>query len=354
MVFDFGRVADRFRALTAHTAGSRVRLLHTVKASSRPEVLRAAGAAGLGFDVTNLNEYATLREAVSDPGFVSVTPTSLRPEDIATVGRMLRDGEVQRVHLDSPAQVDLFCRHTPGGPLGLRLNIPSQDWGEDVNAYRYSRFGVRDVDLAHAAETAARYGNEVRWLHVHNASEHNDALSFSRALELILERAARLAGSVEAVNLGGGLPRDLDAPSVARMARELAYLLPEQAELVLEPGRWWGEGAGFLVAQVLDVKPAEKCVFVVIDASSEVRRWSVPTVPSWGPDPHAGDLPYVIAGSSAFEQDFFGQVRPSPGNPTPESGDWVVLGNISSYSLELATGFNGVRTPVHMVGGKSR
>jgi diaminopimelate decarboxylase len=351
LVLDLPRIRTRAQELVRYSAGSGVRLLHTVKASSHPDVLAMAAETGLGFDVTNRTELGRV-PGPAGSRFVSVTPTTLSTPEISELGSLLGKGEIQRLHLDSPDQVETYCRETPPGPIGLRLNFAPDAWGDGTRARRFSRFGIRDAALAAVAALVEGSGHEVAWLHLHNASEENDAESFAVALRLMTERAALFGGSVRGFNLGGGLPGRADAAEIGELLRSLRAAAPAEVDLTVEPGRWWSRDAGYLVAEVLDVKAAEKCVFVVVGSSSESRRWSVPTMPSWSSYPGADGLPYVVAGCSAFEQDFLGQVSPRDGYDVPKKGDWVVLGGISSYSLELSTRFNGLSTPQHVVVGE--
>lgn len=347
LVVDVGRIAARMQELHLLARRDDIRMLHTVKASSRAEILAVAAAAGLGFDVSNESELALVRGAVADPDWVSFTPSSLNARSLRSLAELVKDGRVNRFHLDSLTQLKRWIDVAEPGPVGLRLNISPEAWPDNVVARRVSRFGLPERDLPAAQALVKGHGSHIAQLHVHNASENNDIRSFTESLALMLERGRECAPQLSGVNLGGGLPKT-SAVEIAPMFAQLRAIAPD-LEIVIEPGRWWSMESVHLVTEVLDVKISDRCVFVVVSAGSESRRWSVPNLPSLGPHPDAPDRPYVICGATAFEQDFMGQVAPDPDAPIPAVGDRLVLGGFSTYSVELLTQFNGVTTAVRMV-----
>jgi diaminopimelate decarboxylase len=348
LVIDVPTIGHAMERLTGAARRYDIELLHTVKASSLPAVLRTAHGHGLGFDVSNRGEWEAVTAAVPDPHLLSLTPSTLAPADLAWAGDLLGSGRLDRVHLDSLQQLRDFVGRTPPGPVGLRLNFAEDSWPPDVPARRLSRFGVSEQDDAAAVRAVQDSGHEIAWLHLHNASEKNTTASFVHAATLMMQRAGRLGGAVRQLNLGGGLPKTA-VGEIEELFAALRRIVPADVAIMLEPGRWWGRESVTLVAQILDIKIGARCVFVVVDTGSEYRRWSVPATPAFGPHPGRPDLPYVICGVSAYEQDFFGQVTPSGTARPPEAGDWLVLGGLSTYSAELATNFNGVRTEIIVV-----
>lgn len=347
LVVDVGAISTRMRDLVTRSRVSGARLLHTVKSSAHPSILRAAHQAGLGFDVTNPVELERLLAVLPQPGFVSLTPTSLSSEDMAVVAARRQAGILDRMHLDSLDQLRRWVTVAEPGPVGLRLNMAPSAWPVDVPARRVSRFGLPERDLPAAVEVARSSGHEIAWLHLHNASEKNSEASFIEGLKLVMSCAAAIGPSVRGVNLGGGLPA-VGAEAIASLLADLTTAAPD-VDLTLEPGRWWSRNAVHLETSVLDVKVGDRCVFVVVSAGSELRRWSVPLLPAMGPHPDAPLLPYVVCGVTAYEQDFFGQVEPTTGAPVPKAGDELVMRGMSTYSLELATAFNGVGHNVRLV-----
>ncbi|GHJ56222.1 hypothetical protein Nm8I071_55290 [Nonomuraea sp. TT08I-71] len=347
LVLDLPAMSRSMSLLSAEARRAGLRLLHTVKASSLPVVLREASKHGLGFDVSNQREWATVTSALGHGHVISLTPSTLPPGELAWAGQMLRTGKIARLHVDSVRQLETLVSCTSPGPIGLRLNIRDDAWPPDVPARRVSRFGVPEEATDAVLDVVNRTGHQVAWLHLHNASEKNNADSFTQSLKLMLHRAAAFGGTIRQVNLGGGLP-NLPAHELGGLFGSLTRAAPD-VEIVLEPGRWWSRGSVSLVTQILDIKVGPRCVFVVINTGSESRRWSVPTMPTLGPDPHRPDLPYVLCGVSAYEQDYFGQVTPDPDADVPKVGDWLVLGGLSTYSVELSTNFNGLRTDIIVV-----
>lgn len=347
LVVDLARISERMRRLVALARTSRIRLLHTVKSSNTPEVLKAAAGAGLGFDVSNAHEIRSVEDAAGDDPWLSCTPTSLSFDAMRSLAVLTLAHRVRRIHLDSLPQLDQWLTVAGRGPVGLRLNIASDAWPEGVPARRVSRFGVPERDLGAARDLAERHGSRVEWLHLHNASEENTVASFTTGLDLILERSRACAPELSSVNLGGGLPRE--SPEVlSAMFATLRAQAPD-VELVIEPGRWWSEGFVHLVTEILDLKVTSRCIFVVVASGSEARRWSAPVLPALGPHPDAPTAPYVVCGATAFEQDFLGQVEPDPDARSPKVGDRLVLGGLSTYSVELLTHFNAVITETRIV-----
>lgn len=347
LVVDVATIAERMRGLVAAARTSGIRLLHTVKSSTTPEVLRAADGAGLGFDVSNAREIRSVEDAGVVAPWLSCTPTSLPEDAMRALVPLAHERRLRRMHLDSVRQLDQWLTVAGSGPVGLRLNVAPEAWPDGVPARRVSRFGVRESELGAASTVATRHGSSVEWLHLHNASEENTVASFTAGLDLILERARACAPELRSVNLGGGLPRE-SAGELAAMFATLRRQAPD-VELVLEPGRWWSRGCVHLVTEVLDLKVTDRCVFVVVASGSEARRWSAPVLPPLGPHPDAPALPYVVCGATAYEQDFLGQVDPDPHARPPRVGDRLVMGGLSTYSIELLTHFNAVTTETRIV-----
>ncbi|MEU8119522.1 hypothetical protein AB0C21_12540 [Spirillospora sp. NPDC049024] len=356
---DLDRFAERCRGAVAAAAPHGVRLLLAVKSTTVPELLRAAAAAGLGFDVANMAEYDAVASALGGaPSFVSMTSPALPPDELDRLVEAVRSGRVHRCHWDSLRQLDEACRSLPVRDVGVRVNLDGEDdLPEAFPRVSPSRFGVRARDLAAARETAESAGRRLRWLHMHNGSEENDHASFVTAAERVLRRAREAGLRPAALDLGGGLRGDPAA--LAGLFARLRAVVDggadgaadgpadggaDRVEIVLEPGQFWTQDCGYLSTRVLDVKPLDDRILVVCDCGTlNHLQWSTSSVlPRLGRGPGRDPRPYVLCGRTCFESDYVGAVPPRGGAPVPRAGDWLVVGGVNGYSAELGSAFNGI------------
>jgi len=108
-----------------------------------------------------------------------------------------------------------------------------------------------------------------------------------------------------------------------------------------------------LVTRVLDVKPDAHCAWLVLDLGLMSHlQWAYdlryPVLGPIGTGTDGEPLRWQPVGRSCFEEDMLDDDEVVPvaaGAPIPAIGDWIALGNVTGYTIELACDFNGIDRP---------
>jgi diaminopimelate decarboxylase len=347
VVADLDALAARYAVAAAAGAAHDVRFLCAVKASTHPDVLALAAEHGLGFDVANAAEIDAVR-AVAPDAPLSLTAPALPLEDRDTLHKSFAAGEIHRWHCDSLGQLEELCAASPHSTVGVRVNLDGLDVPDGIPLWRPSRFGIRLDQLPEARRIAEAHGCALRWLHTHNASEENTLASYVFAVEQVMSAARRHGIDVAALDLGGGVFVDPAPDALGEFLGTLRTAAGPEVELTLEPGRWWLADCAALVTRVLDLKETAAFVVLLLDFGLMSHlQWSdflrIPTFRRLAP---GDERPWRICGRTCFEEDWLHEDEKVPvteDGALPAIGDYVVLGNVSGYSIELSCDFNGVR-----------
>jgi diaminopimelate decarboxylase len=354
---DMAHFTRRCTMVSVVAAQYGVRLLYAVKSFTNDEVLWTAAESGIGFDVSNKQEFDIVTRNAGSRPFISMTSPGLPRDERDHICRMIRAGDIVRFYCDSLRQLRDFCSMLRGSDVGIRVNLNGETIPEGIPIFGPSRFGVQLSELTTARAIASSFGCRLRWIHMHNASEVNDLSSFLTAGRLMLQRSQEAGIELTSMDLGGGLREPADAFSLNKFFAALRSVVPSGVELILEPGQFWMRDCGYLSTQVIDLKQFEACIVLVTDCGTlNHLQWSVPAFPQLGPIAVGDARPYLVCGRTCFEHDVVGRTAASPGCPAPLPDSWLVLGDVSGYSLELGSTFNGVppREPILVPGGPRR
>ena len=88
-------------------------------------------------------------------------------------------------------------------------------------------------------------------LHVHHGSEINRASTFRALMSGLNELARRLPQPPRIINLGGGW-HALDEAELPGLFADLRAAVPADCDILIEPGRWYGKGAGLAVGSIVN------------------------------------------------------------------------------------------------------
>jgi diaminopimelate decarboxylase len=340
---DMARFKWRCAMASSTAARCGIRLLYATKSFTNGEILRAVAASGMGFDISNKREFDLVARHAGTRPFISLTSPGLLRDEMEYLCRMIGAGSITRFYCDSLHQLEEFCSRLRNSDVGIRVNLNGETIPDGVPIYVPSRFGIQLSDLKTAHEIASSFGCRVRWIHLHNAPKANDLASFLLAGRVMLERSQEVGIDLVSIDLGGGLCEPAEESGLAKFFEALRSVIPAGIELVLEPGQFWMTDCGYLSTQVIELKQFDDRIVLVTDCGSlNHLQWSDPGLPLMGPI-SAGDMrPYLVCGRTCFEHDIVGQVTPSPGHPVPLPDSWLVLAQVSGYSVELGCTFNGL------------
>jgi len=310
-----------------------------VKACRTPAVLVLLAGAGLGADVASMAELGCAQRAGF--GRISATGPGFRDVDIAGLS-----GTGVLFDAQSVTQLDQMLRHGGTDRIGLRLRVPlPEGLRSSTSRGAESRFGlVLSPELLDRLATA---GARVTRLRVHSGEATARTLEFRTRYAVL---AAGLLGTVEELNLGGGLLRLSREPGALEGALESVAAALKAAP---EPGfRSWVEpgaalvlDSAYLVTEVLDVYRNAGGPALTVDASAwNIAPWTYPSFyPVAGEPRRFGG---TVFGPTLYEKDAFHRDATTPdGGPCPAVGDRLVGTSFGAYTLSNVRRFAGLAPP---------
>jgi len=230
-----------------------------------------------------------------------------------------------------------------------------------------AKFGVphdRAVDVLRRADAR---GFDVVGVHAHVGSgmlSESDVAAHREVVERLAEVAREAPVELEFVDVGGGFgvpyrPDEdaLDLDAVADATRDA--LADVDAELVVEPGRFFVADAGVLLTEVNTVKRTDGPTLAGVDAGmTTLLRPALygahHEVRALARDAH--DRPartVTVVGPICESTDVLAERRRLP---RPERGDLLAVGNAGAYGVEMASQYNSRPRPAVAVldGGDDR
>jgi diaminopimelate decarboxylase len=336
-------------------------IAYSVKAFPNVEVLRLAGAEGLGADVSTLGELAFARRA-GVPGERLVVHGNNKSDDEL---RAAVEANAALVVLDAPDEVDraaaagvrtVLVRVTPGIDADTHASVATARHG--------SKFGLGSDQALDAIGRARAARLDVAGLHVQLGSQLRDLAPVRTAIDWLAGFAvgcrAALEWTPEVVNLGGGLgiqyADDEPVPTIEEFVGGLRERL-EQAwrlhglpspRLMLEPGRSLVGRAGVTLYRVGVVKRAsETTTYVNVDGgmSDNPRpqlyggRYAAVLANRAREEP-AGR--YAVAGKHCEAGDVLIE---RAALPEPRRGDVLAVPVTGAYTLSMSSNYNSVPRP---------
>jgi diaminopimelate decarboxylase len=317
---------------------------------------------GLGLDVAGGGEIVTGLRAGVDPALLVLhgnakTDTELQMAVDEGIGLVVVDSEddVDRLEALVPAGrvQDVLVRIIPGVTAATHAHV--------LTGHEASKFGLAP---AAAAKVIARIGSiprlRMQGVHVHVGSQILDVEPFAAAV-----RAVAALGEFAIYDVGGGLGVRYSYPdepptvgeyldAIVGAAREH---LPNDAELIVEPGRSLVARAAATLYRVVTVKRGAR-TFVAVDGGMgdnlEValygQRFEAVLADRV---PVASGESVVVVGRHCESGDV---LVDGVELPEPRVGDLVVVPVTGAYCFTMANNYNGNRRlpVVFAAGGRSR
>ena len=338
-------VRDRARALVAVAAIDR--RYYALKANAHPAILRALGAEGFGFECVSAGELERVFEVLPelDPARVLFTP-SFAPR--AEYADALARGVT--VTVDSVEALQRWPDLFRGRALWLRLDLGR---GEGHHAKvrtggAEAKFGLPVARIEAFATAARAIDARIEGLHAHLGSGI-EIPGHWRAVYAELAGLADALGSVEWIDIGGGLPVpytpdaprfDLEAWATGLAEIKAAY---PRFGLAVEPGRWLVAEAGVLLLSATQV--VEKDGVRRAGADAGMNALLRPALyEAWHDivnlsrlDEPAGTV-FDVVGPICESGDVLGELRLLPA-ATAEA-DVLLVADAGAYGMAMANTYN--------------
>ena len=344
-VYHLPLVRQRARDLAAVAAVDR--RYYAIKANSHPAILRALVEEGYGLECVSLGEVERAFAAVPTltPERVLFTP-SFAPIDEYRAA--LAQGVT--VTVDNVELLwrwpEVFRNHA----LWLRIDLGHGDGHhEKVNTGgKEAKFGLSAQRVDEFAETARALGVRITGLHAHLGSGIETVGHWQEVVDELAGFARRI-GSVEVLDIGGGLPipyTDDDEPfdlvGWAAGLAEIKAVHPEFA-LAIEPGRFLVAEAGVLLARCTQVVEKDDVVRVGLDAGMNALirpalydAWhDIANLSRLEADAHAD---FDVVGPICESSDVFGHRVKLPAATAPD--DVLLIADAGAYGFTMASAYN--------------
>jgi diaminopimelate decarboxylase len=336
-------------------------LCYAVKANNNLSLLRHLKDLGCGATLVSGGELRLALDAGFDPATMVFNGNGKTMDELTAAVeagvRLNVDSEFDLTHIEAAASV---VGHT--AELLVRIN---PDIDPKVHPYvstgvRISKFGIRREELDGLLDRI-RESQVLRLvgLHCHLGSTIADVSVFAEATKYLADvtREIRSAGhEVRFINIGGGLGIQRGGDNEASpkaLVDAVRPLLPDDATLVVEPGRSIVADTAVLITRVIGVKRGAERRFIVVDGSmTELIRPSLY-------DAHH-DIGFVepvdgsvdtfdVVGPVCESADFLGKDRRLP---VPPEGTGVVVYDAGAYGFSMSSNYNiRPRPPEYLVSG---
>jgi len=332
-------------------------VVYGTKAFANVAVLRILAEEGVGADVSTLGELAFAQAAGIGGDRILFHGNNKSDEELRAAA-----AAGATVVLDAPDEPEraaaagverVLVRLTPGVDAHTHQAIRT--------AHDESKFGLMPERALQVIEDALARGLDVAGVHFHVGSQLSRIDESLLAVQRLLAFVERIEGwTPRVLDIGGGLgikyTREDVVPTVAEFIGPLVAALPDDVQVVLEPGRSLVGRAGVTLYRVGVVKDSGGITYVAIDGGMSDN----PRPQLYGARyeallaNRADELPdgiFRVAGKHCESGDVLIQAAELP---HPRRGDLLAVPATGAYTLALGSTYNGVPRPaVVLIGNNS-
>ena len=326
-------------------------VVYGTKAFANVAILRVLAEEGVGADVSTLGELAFARRAEIGGDRILFHGNNKSDEELraaaeagATVVLDAPD-EPERAAAAGAGQV--LVRLTPGVDAHTHESIRT--------AHDESKFGLPPERALRVIVDAGERGLDVAGVHFHVGSQlariDESLLAVQRLLAFCERAEAELGWRPRVLDIGGGLgiayTREDVVPSIAEFVGPLVAALPDDVQIVLEPGRSLVGRAGLTLYRVGVVKESGGIWYVAVDGGMSDN----PRPQLYGARyeallaNRADELPdgvFRVAGKHCESGDVLIDAAELP---RPEPGDLLAVPATGAYTLAMGSTYNSVPRP---------
>jgi diaminopimelate decarboxylase len=332
-------------------AGKQPLLCYACKANSNVAILSLIRSLGAGLEIVSEGELVRgMKAGFSPEKIVSTGVGKQRSEIEACLAAGIHQFNVESLpELERINQV--AGERGVKAPVVFRLNPDVKGGGHSKisTGQKHDKFGLSAKDVTEGYKMAKGMDNVTALgLSMHIGSQVFTVESFKKAFDKFpaLVKDLRAQGfTVSRLDIGGGFPiqyneeKLLDLDAYATWVRDI--ILPLEAEIIMEPGRYLVGNAGVLLSEVLYIKENAERSFLVLDAAmNDLIR---PTLYEayHGIEPvknrNAAKKVYDVCGPVCESSDFFAKDREIP---TMKQGDLAVIRSAGAYGAAMGSNYN--------------
>lgn len=336
--------------LRSALAGYPVRLLFATMANDRNDILRTIAEEGVGACVNSVPHLQRAFEHGFAADNIQFTSCGLPTDDMTYLQALGIPA-----NLDSPSQIESWCRLRRGAVVGARLNAASLN-GSSAPP---DRIGMDIPSFEQARRIARSLGGRVNGVHLYAGTNFQAAQHILPILRALFN-LVREYPDLDYVNIGGGIGVDyshtgepfdyeLYGAEVCALAHQTSAGRDRPLTLLFEPGRSMVASSGLFITRVTDIKMLHGSRFVVVDASVALfpRPFHHPGSQHRAYVLDAADeedtISSVVVGRTTFSRDILGTYDlPASLNV----GAFLAFEDAGAYCESMTSRFLGQRDPV--------
>lgn len=229
------------------------RVMYAVKCNPDERVLRAFIESGVrSFDCASIKEIRMIRALMPQAAIYFMHPIKSRE----SIREAYFECGVRAFILDCEAELKKILEETDNAKdltLFVRMAVPKQKVATDFSV----KFGAQPIFAGQLLKLTRPHAAGLG-LAFHVGTQCTDTGAYSHAVKVAADVIATSGVDVDALDVGGGFPADLDCanppPRFAAFARAIQQALAstglQDIELLCEPGRALVAGGGALVVRV--------------------------------------------------------------------------------------------------------
>lgn len=284
-----------------------VEFLFPVKCCTNRKVLNIVEKLGLGFDVSNQEEYRLIKKYDLKEKFISASG----PLSFTLLNQ-------QNVHV-VVNNIELYDSN-----VGIRVNF------NDSNEFEESHFGTNIQSINENIR------NTVEYIHFHNSDKRT--IDKCNSIKNQIKNIIKNFPNIKYLNIGGHL-EDLTKEQGIKYINEVREIVPTNIKLIVEVGDFLFKNCGKLYTRVVDSKINENKQIIILNFSKMAnQRWVYPELIEQQNN-NCQEYETIFYGCSCCEVDIFLEARCKKYN----IGEFISFSNISPYSYEWNNSFNGVK-----------
>ena len=350
--YSINTLREQIKRLKQSMSGYPTQLMFATMANDRAEILRVISGEGIGACV---NSIPHLQRAVSNgfaPNNIQFTSCGLPDTDMAYLQCLGIPA-----NLDSPSQIESWCRLMPGAVVGARINAGAL--AELPKAP--DRIGMDIPSFERSREIARSLGGRVNGVHVYAGTNFASSREILPTMQGLFDLVRRNP-DLDYANIGGGIGVDYShsgngfdyetfGEEVCALARKVSNERSRPLTLLFEPGRSMVASSALFLTRVTDIKNLHGKRFVTVDASVSVfpRPFHHPDTPHYAYVINLSErdatptVPSVVVGRTTFSRDILGDYAlPS----SLEVGALIAFKDAGAYCESMISRFLGQREPV--------
>lgn len=343
LVVDPEIIKENYRRIKESIEG--VEVYYAMKANSDPRILKTLRDLGCGFEVTSINELASLLRIKVDPSLIVSSNPIKSPEFIKYAYR----NQIRFFCFDSEVEIEKLSNLAPGSKVYPRLDVSNvgSDWPLS------GKFGLEFERIIPLLKYAKKKRLIPCGLTFHVGSQCRNKSNWVKALEQchqIFKLARKEKLDLKMIGLGGGLPVKYTkkTPKIEEIGEEISKtikkLFKSNIRIIIEPGRAMIGDAATLVSSVIGKAQRKNGTWLYLDAG--VYNGLMETIGGiryrLKTEKRGSLKKYTLAGPTCDSFDkMFDCYLPS----NLEIGDRVYIRDAGAYTTVAASNFDGFEIP---------